>query len=125
MNGGRSRDDWLVTRTSDHRTLTYGEAMTRKIVGWLLIIVGIVVLLGDFHVAYKTQSSAHFINTSIGLVLVLAGLVALVPMLAREIAKELANYGQAVTAIWPGGLRKTDPPPDPNVPPPPSVTGGP
>jgi uncharacterized protein YjeT (DUF2065 family) len=99
--------------------------MTRKLVGWLLLLIGVVVLLGDFHVAYQTQSSAHLINTTIGLVLVLAGLVALVPMLAREIAKELASYGQTVSAIWPGGKRAADPPPDPNVPPPPSVTGGP
>lgn len=98
--------------------------MTRRIVGWILLALGVAALIGDVHVAYRTQSSAHAINAGLGLLLILAALVALLPMLAKEIAKELAEYGAVVTTVWPGGTRKTDPPPSPNVPLPPSVTRG-
>lgn len=82
----------------------------RKILGWILFALGSAGLIGDYHVAYRAGSSLHWINAVISLCLVIAGLVALVPTLAAEIAKDLASYGKVVTSVMPGGRRDTDPP---------------
>ena len=49
---------------------------------------------------------------------IIAGIIALVPTLAMEIAKDLPLFGKAITSVWPGGRRESDPPP------PPPPTGG-
>jgi hypothetical protein len=49
----------------------------------------------------------------------------MMPTLADSFADSVLKRIPALASIWPGGMRKTDPPPQPNIPPPPSVTGEP
>lgn len=88
----------------------------RKLLGWIMFALGCAGLIGDFHVAYRAGSSLHAMNAAISLCLVIGGLVALVPTLAAEIAKDLATYGKVVTSVIPGGRRSSDPPDPPSQP---------
>jgi hypothetical protein len=94
----------------------------RKFVGLVLLLSGVVMLLLDAHVAWKSQAAAHGVNVGASLMLIFAGFWALMPAVAQAFAKELIETIPALGTLWPGGSRRYDPPPSPNVPPPPSVT---
>jgi hypothetical protein len=96
--------------------------MMRRLVGLLLLLSGVLMLLADAHVAYLAQSAAHGVNVGASLLLVFAGLWVLMPAVAQAFAKELLEAIPALGTLWPGGSRRYDPPPQPGVPPPPSVT---
>ncbi len=66
----------------------------------------------------------HPFHLMIAGVLMFVGGYLLNPPDAEAIADALAKRIPLLQSIWPGGMRKTDPPPEPNVPPPPSITGG-
>lgn len=97
----------------------------RKLIGFMLFVVGIVVLLADVHVAYVEKSSAHTLNVIVGSAIIFAGGYVMQPALADAFAKSLIEKVPALESLWPGGLRKYDPPPQPGVAPPPSVSGEP
>lgn len=99
--------------------------MIRKLAGVLVLLVGLVMMLADAHVAYIKQGPAHAINILSGLLLIFIALWMLMPTVARAFAKELLQIIPALGQLWPGGRRSYDPPPQPNVPAPPSVTGKP
>lgn len=91
--------------------------MTRKIIGWLLLTLGVSGLVVDYHIIFGAKGGAlHAINAAVEVGLIIAGIIALVPALAMEIAKDLPLFGKAITSVWPGGRRDTDPP----APPPPA-----
>ena len=96
--------------------------MTRKLVGVVLFLFAMAILFADFHVAYLKQSAAHMLNVLAGIASLFAGLLALMPTFAREIADEIAKRAPVLMSRWPGGQRVDDPPAQPGVPPPPSVT---
>jgi hypothetical protein len=85
----------------------------RGFVGFLLLVAGLAIVLADVHVAYLKQDSAHAINLIVGVLIAFGGGYVMMPTLA-----------DAFAGLWPGGMRRSDPPADPNVPPPPSITGG-
>jgi membrane-bound ClpP family serine protease len=95
----------------------------RKVLGLLLFIVGLVIVLADVHVAYLARGAAHTINIVVGLLIAFAGGYVMLPTVADAFADTILKRIPALQTLWPGGMRRTDPPPDPNVPPPPSVTG--
>jgi hypothetical protein len=97
----------------------------RIVLGLILFIVGLAILLADFHVAYVKQDSAHTLNVIVGVLIVFGGGYVMMPTLADSFADSVLKRIPALASIWPGGMRKTDPPPQPNIPPPPSVTGEP
>lgn len=94
----------------------------RKLIGILVLLVGLLMMLMDAHVAYLKQSAAHGLNIVSGLLLIFIALWMLMPTVARAFAHELLRIIPALGQLWPGGRRAYDPPPQPNVPPPPSVT---
>lgn len=94
----------------------------KRFIGVLLLVAGLAMLLLDAHVAYLNQSAAHGINIAAGLLLIFLALWLLMPAVAQAFARELLDIIPALGSIWPGGRRAYDPPPAPNVPPPPSVT---
>jgi hypothetical protein len=97
----------------------------RIVLGLILFIVGLAILLADFHVAYIQKDSAHTLNVVVGVLIVFGGGYVMMPTLADSFADSVLKRIPALASIWPGGMRKTDPPPQPNIPPPPSVTGEP
>ena len=94
----------------------------RRFVGLLLLVAGLVMLLLDAHVAYINQSAAHGLNILSGLLLIFLGMWTLLPAVAEAFAKELVAALPSLGQLWPGGSRRYDPPPQPGVPPPPSVS---
>ena len=96
----------------------------RKLIGFLLLVFGIAIIGLDVHVAYLRQIAAHWTNVIIGAVIAFAGGYVMMPTLADALADSLIKRIPSLASVWPGGLRKTDPPPQPGVPAPPSVTGG-
>lgn len=95
----------------------------RIVLGFILFVVGLAIILLDVHVAYVKQDSAHVLNVVLGALIVFGGGYTMLPTLADSFADSVLKRIPALASIWPGGLRKTDPPPQPGVPPPPSVTG--
>jgi hypothetical protein len=96
----------------------------RKVLGLLLFLAGLAIVLADIHVAYLQRDSAHTLNVIAGMLIAFAGGYVMLPTVADAFADSVLKRIPALQSIWPGGMRRTDPPPDPNVPPPPSVTGG-
>lgn len=94
----------------------------RKFTGVLVLLVGLVMMLLDAHVAYVKQGPAHALNIVSGLLLIFIALWMLMPTVARAFAHELLQIIPALGQLWPGGRRAYDPPPRPDVPLPPSVT---
>lgn len=85
--------------------------MMRKLVGAILMTLGIVGLVIDYDGIRVAHGGAlHAINAGVEIFLIFAGLVALLPTLATEIARQLPLFGKAVTAALPGGRRDSDPP---------------
>jgi hypothetical protein len=101
------------------------KGLGRKIIGFVLLVFGIAIVGLDVHVAYLQQIAAHWTNIIIGTVFAFAGGYVMVPTIADALADAILKRIPALASLWPGGMRRTDPPADPNVPPPPSVTGGP
>lgn len=93
----------------------------RKVIGVLVLLVGLVMMLLDAHVAYLKQGPAHAINIVAGLVLIFMALWMLMPAVAQAFAKELLQIIPALGQLWPGGRRAYDPPAQPGVPPPPKA----
>ena len=87
--------------------------MTRKLIGAILFVLGAAGLVLDYHAIHATAQAGalHMINAIVELTLMIAGVIALVPALALEIAKDLPLFGKAITSVLPGGRRETDPPP--------------
>lgn len=94
----------------------------KRFIGILLLMTGVALLLLDAHVAWTNATAAHGMNVGAGLVLIFIGLWAIMPAVAEAFARELLRIIPALGQLWPGGRRAYDPPPAPNVPPPPSVT---
>lgn len=97
----------------------------RKVLGLLLFVVGLLIILADIHVAYLERGAAHTINIVVGVLIVFGGGYVMLPTVADAFADSVLKRIPALASLWPGGLRKSDPPPEPGVPLPPSVTGTP
>lgn len=88
--------------------------MIRKLIGAIMFTLGVAGLVIDYHGIHASSGGTlHVINASVELALMIAGVIALVPALALEIAKDLPLFGKAITSVLPGGRRETDPPPQP------------
>jgi hypothetical protein len=96
----------------------------RGFVGFLLLIAGLAIVMADVHVAYLKQDSAHAINLIVGVLIAFGGGYVMMPTLADAFADAVVKRIPKIAGLWPGGMRRSDPPADPNVPPPPSITGG-
>lgn len=97
----------------------------RIVLGLILFIVGLVIVLLDVHVAYVKQDAAHTINIVVGVLIVFGGGYVMMPTLADSFADSVLKRIPALASLWPGGRRISDPPAQPGVPPPPSVSGNP
>jgi len=83
----------------------------RKLIGVILFALGVVGLVLDYDGIRVAHGGAlHAINAAVELSLIIVGIICLIPALALEIAKDLPVFGKAVTAVWPGGRRDSDPP---------------
>jgi hypothetical protein len=81
------------------------------LIGAILMALGVVGLLIDYDGIRAANGGAlHMINAAVELTLIAAGLICMLPAVAMEIAKDLPVFGKAVTAVWPGGRRDSDPP---------------
>src|SRR5215204_5206942 len=98
--------------------------LLRGLIGFLLLVFGIAVIGLDIHVAYLKQAAAHLTNIIVGALFAFAGGYVMMPTLADAFADAVVKRIPALASVWPGGLRKSDPPPAPGVPLPPSVTKG-
>lgn len=94
----------------------------RKTFGLLLFLVGLLVVLADIHVAYLERGAAHTLNIVVGMLIAFAGGYVMMPTVADAFADAVLKRIPALASIWPGGARRYDPPADPSVPLPPSVT---
>jgi hypothetical protein len=94
----------------------------RKLLGLLLLIVGLLIVLADVHVAYLERGAAHIVNIVVGVLIAWAGGYAMMPTLADAFADGLIKRIPALASVWPGGKRAMDPPPQHGVPLPPSMT---
>lgn len=91
--------------------------MIRKFIGIVLFALGVIGLILDYDGIRVAKGGAlHAINAGVEIGLIIMGIIALVPALALEIAKDLPLFGKAVTAIRPGGQRAEDPPANPPTP---------
>lgn len=89
----------------------------RLLIGTILLALGVGGLVIDYHGIHLAHGGAlHAINAGVELALIVMGIIALLPALALEIAKDLPLFGKAVTAVWPGGRRESDPPAPPGGP---------
>ena len=95
----------------------------RRIAGLFLFLIGLVIVLADIRVAYLQRDSAHTLNIVAGMLIAFAGGYVMVPTIADAFADAVLKRIPALASLWPGGMRRTDPPAQPNVPLPPSVTG--
>lgn len=96
--------------------------IARGVFGFFLLMVGLAIVLADIHVAYLQRDSAHTINIVVGVLIAFAGGYVMMPTLADAFAEAVVKRIPSLASMWPGGLRRTDPPAQPGVPPPPSVT---
>ena len=94
----------------------------RKAFGLTLALVGLAALIADLHVAYLGRTAAHTVNLIVAGLLIFGGGWLLNPPDAEGIADAIAKRVPVLSSLWPGGMRKDDPPPQPGVPPPPSVS---
>lgn len=86
----------------------------RKLIGAILFALGVAGLVSDFHLIHEAKGgSLHWVNATVEIGLMIAGVIALVPALALEIAKDLPLFGKAITSVLPGGRRSSDPPQEP------------
>ena len=96
----------------------------RIVLGLILFIVGLAIILADVHVAYVQRDSAHMLNVVLGVVVVFAGGYVMMPTMADAFADSVLKRIPALASLWPGGMRRSDPPAEPGVPLPPSMTKG-
>ena len=83
----------------------------RILIGLVLLTLGVGGLVINYHgIHVANGGTLHAINAIVELTLIAAGIIALLPALALEIAKDLPLFGKAITSVWPGGRRDSDPP---------------
>jgi len=95
--------------------------LARKALGVLFVAVGFAALGADLHVVYLTQRAAHVTNLIIAGAMIFVGGLLLDPPTAESVADAIVRRLPAFSGLWPGGMRKEDPPAQPGVPLPPSV----
>lgn len=95
----------------------------RRVFGFVVALIGLAAIAADFFVAFQDRSSVHVVHQLIGALLLFVGGWCLNPPDAEAIADAVLKRIPVIAGLWPGGMRKNDPPPQPDVPPPPSVTG--
>ena len=96
----------------------------RRVFGFVIALIGLAAIAADFLVAFQERSSVHITHQLIGAGLLFVGGWCLNPPDAEAIADAIIKRVPKIAGLWPGGMRRNDPPADPSVPPPPSVTGG-
>ena len=88
--------------------------LLRKLIGSVMFALGVAGLIIDYHGIHLAKGgSLHWVNAVVEIGLMIAGMIALVPALALEIAKDLPLFGKAITSVLPGGRRDSDPPAPP------------
>lgn len=95
----------------------------RRVLGLVLFGFGLAWLFAETR-GIVSRETAHPVHLIVSGVLMFIGGYLLNPPDAEAIADAVLKRLPSLAGLWPGGMRKTDPPPDPNVPPPPSITGG-
>lgn len=93
----------------------------RRILGLVLFGFGIAWLTAETR-GVLAHEPIHPWHIMIAGLLMFAGGYLMNPPDAEAIADAILKRVPIVAGLWPGGMRKSDPPPDPNIPPPPSVT---
>lgn len=93
----------------------------RKAFAIVLLLFGMTILALDVHTSFRKQGPLHYVNIAVAVGLGFVGGWLLNRLEAESIVDAILKR---LPFAWPGGKRASDPPPDPNVPPPPSVTGG-
>jgi hypothetical protein len=94
----------------------------RRVLGLVLFGFGLTWLWSETQ-SVMNHEPFHPWHIIIAGLLMFAGGYLMNPPDAEAIADAVLKRVPLVAGLWPGGMRKTDPPPDPAIPPPPSVTG--
>lgn len=95
----------------------------RKAFGLTLFGFGLVWLAAETRSVAVLGQVFHPWHMMVSALLMFCGGYLMNPPDAEGIADALAKRLPVIRSLWPGGMRATDPPPQANVPPPPSVTG--
>lgn len=98
--------------------------IVRRVFGLVLVGFGIAWLTAETREVLGRQPIHPWHMIIAGLLMFLGGYL-LNPPDAEAIADAVIKRIPQVAGLWPGGMRRSDPPPEPGVPPPPSVTTGP
>jgi hypothetical protein len=94
----------------------------RRVFGFVIALVGLAAIAADFLVAFQERGAVHITHQIIGAVMLFVGGWCLNPPDAEAIADAILKRVPLVAGLWPGGKRAADPPAEPGVPLPPSVT---
>jgi hypothetical protein len=96
--------------------------LIRKLFAALLVLFGMTILALDVHTSFKRQGPLHYLNIGVAVGLGFVGGWLLNRLEAESVADAILKRLPLISTLWPGGKRATDPPPQPGVPAPPSVT---
>lgn len=91
----------------------------RKLFAVALLMFGMTILALDVHTSFRQQGPLHYLNIAVAVGLGFVGGWLLNRLEAESIVDAILKR---LPLPWPGGMRRSDPPPDPRVPLPPSVT---
>ena len=103
----------------------------RRVFGFVLALIGLGTLVSDLIISFQAWQRLqkieplHMGHMAVAAVLLFIGGYLLNPPDAEAIADAITKRLPVFKTLWPGGMRATDPPPEPGVAPPPSVTGNP
>jgi hypothetical protein len=101
---------------------TESRHLARKALGVAITLMSMATFGADVIVAYYQRTALHIGHaTAAGVGLFIGGYL-LNPPDAVSIADALLKRLPLVSSLWPGGMRREDPPAQPGVPLPPSVT---
>lgn len=95
----------------------------RRVFGLVIALVALAALVSDLMLAYQLRQSLHVAHIIVAGVGMFVGGWLMNPPDAEAIADAVIKRLPMIAGLWPGGMRRNDPPPEPNVPLPPSVTG--
>lgn len=96
----------------------------RRVFGLVIALVGLAAIAADLVVSFQERRGMHVGHMIVGSVMLFVGGWCLNPPDAEAIADAILKRVPMVAGLWPGGMRRNDPPAEPNVPLPPSVTKG-
>lgn len=96
----------------------------RRVFGFVIAMVALAALVSDLMLAYQLRQALHVGHIIVAGVGMFVGGWCLNPPDAEAIADAVLRRVPLIAGLWPGGMRRGDPPAEPDVPLPPSVTRG-